>query len=271
MFLLYIEGMEKLLLLQSIEGFGPVKIREFLRENRTVIRDDHYFQYLIEHITGNSIRKYQERVKRILDNCFQLGVEIIPTPNYRIIDPPTLLYIKGHKKLLKNSRRLGVVGTREPTKNGMGMGKLLVKAAVSDGWVTVSGLARGCDTLCHRETLNMGGYTIAVLPMGYRPDLTPWILEQGLIVSEYPPLSPIKKYRCIRRNRIISGLSNSIYVMEAYGGGSAHTMEYAYRSKVPIIATKGLLSPELLIYHPHMVQNSNEFDLLLKKMYNIKP
>lgn len=269
MFFLYIEDMEKLLLLQSIDGLGPVRIRQFLNSSSTLLHDDDYFSYIVEEMTGNPIGLYRERVDRILDDCIRLGVEIIINPINTIIDAPILFFLKGDGELLNRRNRLGVVGTRHPTSKGVETGRRNIRSAVIKGWTTVSGFAKGCDTLCYRETLRLGGEVITVLPMGYHRRLTKSLLERELFISEYPPNTPVKKYRLVRRNRIITGLSKILYVVEAYGGGSGHSMGFASQGEVPILATKDLLSKELYRYHPHFIGNSDEFDLFLKKMYKI--
>lgn len=254
--------MDKILLLQSIPGFGLVKIKKFLNENRTFIDDDDYFNYLILLETGFSVERYKENVDRVKDSCFKLGISIITGDNLKIDNSPLLLYLKGDKNLLIENKILSVVGTREPTKMGIILGTRYVKYAVNRGWITISGLAKGCDHIAHKATVCNYGKTIAVIPMGYREGLTPWITEHGLIISEYPPNTRIEKFRCVNRNRIITGLSKGLFVIESNrGSGSEHSMRFALKENLPISYCVGY--PGIEKYSQIKITDREDFDLFL--------
>ncbi len=137
------------------------------------------------------------------------------------LDCPPVLYVRGqlpHRDVLL----LAVVGTRRPTAYGRQVTVELVEGLVSAGVVTVSGLARGIDTLVHRETLERGGTTVAVLAGGldlvYPAEnltLAQRILERGALISEHPPRAKLRREHFLRRNRIMSGLSRGTVVIEA--------------------------------------------------------
>lgn len=141
----------------------------------------------------------------------------------KLIDsPPPRLYLKGNDLSLFKKRAIAVVGSRRPTGYGRETTKKLVKQLVDSGFVIVSGMARGIDSLAHWTALNSGGETIAVFGNGvdvvYPPEnkkLYQEIIKNGLIVSEFPPKQKPFKKAFLIRNRIIAGLSEATLVIEA--------------------------------------------------------
>jgi DNA processing protein len=141
-----------------------------------------------------------------------------------ISDPPDLLYYQGNIELL-NSLCIGIVGTRKVTPYGKQATTTITADLVRHGFTIVSGLAMGVDTAAHKATLDAGGKTIGVLGTGLDDQsffpkdnlrLREAILDSGgLIVSEYPAGTHGTVFTFPRRNRIISGLSKGIVVIEA--------------------------------------------------------
>lgn len=246
--------MDKIILLLSLPGFGLSRVKQFLKENSLLMEDNDYFCYMLSKYLGRSLSVYTDKVKRIKDNCNKLGVKIIRCSNSNIVDAPLILYAAGDTNLLKEERILGIVGTRNPSLNALRLGRDITSHAVSSGWITISGLARGCDTLVHSETVRNGGQTIAVLPKGYAKETAPWIEENGLIISEYPPNTPVRKFRCVRRNRIITGYSKALYVIETKSnGGSMRSVEFAIRKNIPVGFGKS------------KIYSTKDFDLFLNR------
>ncbi|OQY39134.1 MAG: hypothetical protein B6229_04450 [Spirochaetaceae bacterium 4572_7] len=258
--------MDKILLLLLIPGFGRSRVKQFIYDNPLLLEDDDYFNYMISKSLDLPISIYRDSVDRLKDKCKKLGVEIRVCKKKSIIDTPLILYLKGDSHLLDSRKLLGVVGTRTPRVKSQIIGEELVAYSVKQGWVTVSGLAKGCDTLAHRVTVKNEGATIAVLPMGYRKSLAPWILDKGLFVSEYPPGEDVRKYKCVNRNRIITGLSKGLYVIESgKGGGSEHSIKYAKKGGIPISYSFGFNGIEE--YGAVKVTQKDEFDLFLSENY----
>lgn len=255
--------MDKILLLLSIPGIGLSRAKSFLRDNKLLIDDD-YFHYLLKEYAGIPLTLYIDKVKRIKENCKKLGVDIIKCLNSSIIDAPIILFAKGDSTLLNSGNIIGVIGTREPSLQAVELGSKITKYLAESGWIIISGLARGCDTQAHRACIDVGGKTIAVLPCGYREDAAPWILERGLIVSEYPPNTPVRKYRCVKRNRIITGYSKGLYVIETgRDGGSMRSVEYALRKGTPIAYSYNW--KDLRDYGAQNVMSVRDIDLFLKR------
>ena len=156
------------------------------------------------------------------------GVEIIPfqDPRYparlkEIFDPPILLYARGCVDLLR-SAGVGVVGTRHPTPYGMAVSQKLSRELSEVGLTIISGMARGIDSYAHRGALQARGTTIAVLGCGVdvvypreNKKLAAEIIQRGLLVSEFPMGATAFPQNFPIRNRVISGLSLGVMVVEA--------------------------------------------------------
>ena len=139
-----------------------------------------------------------------------------------IYDPPLLLYTRGNAELLSEPG-LGVVGTRHPTPYGMGMAERLSNDLASRGLAIISGMARGVDTHAHRGALNGKGKTVAVwgtgidvpYPRDNRRIAEAIVTAGGTLVSEFPVGTFAAPQNFPIRNRIISGLSLGVLVVEA--------------------------------------------------------
>lgn len=152
-----------------------------------------------------------------------------------IKDPPQILYAKGDFGCLTDRPCVAIIGSRHPTDFGRKSSLRISEIATQKGFTVVSGLALGCDTAAHMGCLNMNGKTAAVLPGGINKiyprenhSLTKRILEGGgCILSEYAPdCSPEKNY-FIDRDRLQSGLSLGVIVVETSAdGGAMHTARF---------------------------------------------
>lgn len=161
----------------------------------------------------------------------------------RIEDAPELLYAKGDTSLL-NKPSVAIVGTRKPTKEGKRAANKIAEFYGEGGFVIVSGLAQGVDSLSMKAALKIGAPVIGVLPSPLdnivpkkNEKLAMEILEKGgLLISEYPEGNSVQKYHFIQRNRIISGISLSTVVVEtSIKGGTMHTVNFAKKQKRIIV------------------------------------
>ncbi len=150
-----------------------------------------------------------------------LADEAYPQALLEIADPPSLLYVRGNPALLRKPG-LAVVGSRNATPQGLQTAENFAKALAGGGLCIVSGLALGIDAAAHRGALAADGDTIAVIGTGadriYPPRnkaLAQAIADRGAIVSEFPLGTPAIATNFPRRNRIISGLSRGVLVVEA--------------------------------------------------------
>ena len=165
-----------------------------------------------------------------------------------IKDPPKELYIIGNKKLL-NKKSIAIVGTRNCTKYGAECAKKIAKNISKKEICIISGMALGIDTFAHSEAIKQNGNTIAVLGGGFdyiypeeNIELFNKIIENnGLVISEYPPKTKAILSKFPYRNRIISGLSMGVLVVEATLGrsGSLVTARYAKEQNKKIFSVPG--------------------------------
>ncbi|MFA6532484.1 MAG: DNA-processing protein DprA [Patescibacteria group bacterium] len=139
-----------------------------------------------------------------------------------ISDPPICLYMKGSTRWSTPTTYFAIVGTRKPTAYGIQITKKFTRELVEAGFIIVSGMALGIDTISHEETIDNGGKTVAVLGSGvnviypssnYRL-YNKIIKTGGMVISEFPPNQFVLKGLFISRNRIISGLSRGVLVTE---------------------------------------------------------
>ncbi len=163
--------------------------------------------------------------------------------------PPKSLYVEGDLSLLEERKMIAVVGTRKMTREGKEITRKMVGGLVKQGWVIVSGLARGVDRVAHEECLRWGGKTIAVLAHGLDmtyPRENQWLRKRivrsgGLVVSEYEVgVKPEPKKFAIR-NRIVAGLSQAILVTESYAkSGTKITVGFALDQGKDVFVVPGL-------------------------------
>jgi DNA processing protein len=175
--------------------------------------------------TGKSLEMAQEEQARAL----AAGAQVIPfdSPVYprqlrQIYDPPSTLYVRGNPQLLSEPG-IAVVGTRHPTPYGTGMAERLACDLANRGLCIISGLARGVDSAAHRGALAAQGKTLAVFGTSVDvvyPKENSRLAEQilatgGTLISEFPIGTFAAPQNFPIRNRIISGLSIGVLVVEA--------------------------------------------------------
>lgn len=170
----------------------------------------------------------------------------------QIFDPPFVLYGMGRIEILFEERRIAVIGTRLPSKIGVQTVAKLVPSIAEQGWTIVSGLAKGIDSSAHWNTINTLGKTIAVLGSGFNyiypkenVGLFLKLTQNNLLLTEYPPHTPPKKWHFPARNRIISGLSHAVLVIEAKEkSGSLITADQALEQGRDVFAVPGSIFQE---------------------------
>jgi len=170
----------------------------------------------------------------------------------QIFDPPVVLFARGNAALL-NTLSLAIVGTRRPTPYGSAVSERFSGDLARAGLTIVSGMARGIDTAAHRGALVAGGNTVAVLGCGVdvvypseNRKLAGEIAEKGLIISEFPMGSVAFPQNFPIRNRIVSGLSVGLLVVEgAQYSGSAITAKLALDQGRELFAVPGNVTSKL--------------------------
>ena len=166
-----------------------------------------------------------------------------------IYDPPPYLYIKGGIDE-RDRLAIAIVGSRSSTPYGLGIARRMAMGLASHGITIVSGMARGIDSEAHRGALKAGGRTIAVLGSGIdiiypgeNKKLYEEISRKGAVISEFPISTPPLSNNFPRRNRIISGLSTGVLVIEAsLRSGSLITARLALEQGRDVFAVPGSIT-----------------------------
>jgi DNA processing protein len=218
------------------QGLGPTRIRKLIEHFGTAAAVFHASLTELEAtgmraVSAQSIAtgKSFELAQQECDKASEAGARIISLsdPEYpsrlkEIYDPPVILFVKGSVEVLAQPG-IAMVGTRHPTPYGSGMAERLSIDLAARGLVIISGLARGIDTASHRGAVAAKGKTVAVLGTGIDvmyPKENTRLTEQiialgGALITEFPVGTSPAPQNFPIRNRIISGMSAGVLVIEA--------------------------------------------------------
>jgi DNA processing protein len=163
-----------------------------------------------------------------------------------IHDPPIVLYVKGKLKA-EDKFAIGIVGSRRASFYGLSSAEKFALDLSSKGFTIISGMARGIDTYAHRGALKQGGRTMAVMGSGFNhiypqenKELAEEIAKKGVVISEFPINTEPFKQNFPRRNRVISGLSLGVLVVEAArNSGALITADFALEQGREVFALPG--------------------------------
>lgn len=269
-----LQSQKNLLLLSRIPSVGATRLRALLTRFQSV---DKILNAPISELsrtpnigiaTAESISKFLHSPERLgveaqidaqLEQLSKLNASLItildddyPSLLKEIYDAPVYLFVRGNLTP-QDSRALAMIGTRYPTDYGKNVTKKFATAFARNGITVISGLAFGIDSIAHTAALDAGGRTIAVLGNGVdtiytdpKGKLYPRILENGAVISEeWLGTAPIAE-NFPKRNRIISGLSLGVVIVESdFKGGSMITAKYALEQNRNIYAVPGsIFSPK---------------------------
>jgi DNA processing protein len=179
--------------------------------------------------------------------AININNEQYPASLREIASPPAALYVRGH--IPKNKPMIGIVGTRRCTPYGKRVTEHIVKGLVRADCVIVSGMAIGIDSEAHKAALEAGGETIAVVGSGIDESvvypssnkaLAREIEKHGAVISEFDPYARSETFYFPQRNRVISGLSLGVVVIESKErGGSLITANFALEQNREVFAVPG--------------------------------
>lgn len=189
--------------------------------------------------TQQALTRWQAAGVRILLR----GASDYPSRLGGLPDAPPVLFCRGTPGQ-GDERAVALVGTRQPTVQGRHAAETLAAVCAGRGWTVVSGLANGIDTAAHQAALEAGGRTLAVLGSGvcavYPPGnraLAGQIVERGALLSETHPAASPSAPTLVARNRLISGLSRAVIVIEAGAdSGCLHAVRFARAQGRPVFA-----------------------------------
>lgn len=175
------------------------------------------------------------------------GEQDYPAGLAEIVAPPLVLYYRGDLAKALKQICLAVVGTRKPTSYGREMCAKLLAPVCKNGVTIISGLAGGIDTVAHDAALKNGTQTIAVLASGvetiYPPanrDLASKIIENGALLAEYEPGTKVDRWNFPARNRLISALAQTTFIVEgSLSSGAMLTAKFALEQNRDLMALPG--------------------------------
>ncbi|MFH1745113.1 MAG: DNA-processing protein DprA [bacterium] len=251
-----------LIALHNFPKFGPVSLKRLKKyfknwENAYKGSPSEIMRAGIKENVALEFAEHRKKInpEELIEKLIQenIGAVALQDDDYpkrlaEIYEPPPLLFYKG--KLVQNEHVLGVVGTRKYTRYGQQTAENFVTELCRSGLTIASGMALGIDTVAHCAAIQAGGRTIAVLGSGIdqqniypatNQNLARQIVEKGgLIFSEFPIGTPALKHNFPQRNRIISGLSLGVLVIEAgEKSGSLITANCALEQNREVFAVPG--------------------------------
>ncbi len=224
---------------------------EIYKLNKTQLEDleinDKNIQKILDANIRNSINKHLEYMKKHNIQIININSKKYPKNLRNIYDPPISLYVMGNVDIL-NQNNIAIIGCRNCSKYGENQAKIFAYNLAKNKINIVSGLAKGIDSFAHIGSLYAKGKTIAVLGNGLdmiypkeNINLAKDIIKNnGCIISEYPLGTKPLKYNFPARNRIISGISNGILVIEAKEkSGTLITIDFALEQGRDIFVIPG--------------------------------
>ena len=208
---------------------------------------------LKNNLMKNSSTPFEEYYERNVITPIPFSNPNYPEQLRKLIDPPAIVYCKGETALLNEGCKIAIIGSRKASTYSKQALELIVPPLIQHNAVIVSGLAKGADTLAHEAAIRMGGKTIAVLGHGFFHNypkenvrLAEIIAQDHLLITEYPPYVSPQRWTFPMRNRIISGLSESIIVTESTDkSGTMSTVEHALDHGKDVYAVPGPITSGL--------------------------
>ena len=200
------------------------------------------------------IKRDLKKAKEIYDFCKEHKIHVItpesdlyPDKLMEIADFPLVLYARGDVSVLNSELNIAVIGSRTCSAYGEDVAKDVVGSLSKNNVVVVSGGAVGIDSVAHRAAIENGGKTILVMGCGhgygYLPEnseLRKAVSQNGVLVTEYPPFHPVDEGSFPKRNRIISGLSDGVVIIEAAErSGTLNTKNHALRQGRKVFVLPG--------------------------------
>lgn len=283
--------MDKLILtLMSIPGIGIETARRLIADiNEEEAENTDFIEGLMRRICSerkadmpgeNMMMKAMDNARWIIEKSLRNNISFVnitskdyPQRLRSIQKPPLILFYKGNIKAAAGEKSIAIVGTRTPSFHGMRVSRRLGNIFARKGYTVISGLAAGCDSYAHIGCIESCGNTIAVMPCPL-DEVCPqsnsrlfWEIlnHNGCTISEYPVGNHIYKGNFIKRDRIESGLSDGVIIVETgIKGGTMHTADYSIRQGRPLacyLGTNTMAGNKSLINEGKAYKISNSIEL----------
>ncbi len=291
----------------QVMGIGPIRFQKLLNvfgdaqtawragvKELSEVIGPHVAQKVEEERKKIEPEKLREKIESKNFKILTLKDDFYPPSLRNIPNPPFLLYMWGDFDFCQFDLFISIVGTRRPTPYGRKVTRILSSELAKEKWVIVSGLALGIDGEAHSSVVKEGGITVGVLgsgleviyPSSHRRLAEEIVEKGGAIISEYPPLCPPRAENFPPRNRIISGLTQGVVVVEApKRSGALITADFALEQGREVMAVPGsIFSPQsegtnnLIAQGAKLVQNKEDilealgfYSGKVKKSYGEEP
>lgn len=266
-----------ILSLKSLKGIGNKTIIKLLQKKKELILStSEYNESFLEKLdkeknnkeskktiekaiekTSFSWKEALDKSNKVIERCIEEDIYILHPfmeqyPKRLLFNDsyPPILFAKGDINILNSERAIAIIGTREPTDFGLKFGRRVANLLAKEGYVIVSGLAIGSDTIGHLGALDEGGKTVAVLPTPIDAPVYPKENEKlaedilnngGVLVSEYAPGTTLRGRALINnlvaRDEWQPGLSDGVLIVEtSTTGGTNHAARHAIKTNTPLAA-----------------------------------
>ena len=268
---------EALITLSSFASFGPVRLKLLLeyfgnaakvwtashQELETTGLSPQLIKNFLRYKQKFSKMNYFDRLKRGNVRVVTIYDADYPSRLLSLQDKPILLYIKGSVDILEKPT-IAVIGTREMSFYGRKTTEEFTQRLVDSGFVIIAGLARGVDTKAHESALKSEGFTAAILGSGidrvYPPENTNLasniVNSKSVLLSEYPLGYPPLPSNFVLRNRLVSGLSDAVLVVEGKRkSGTLITASHAANQGKQVFTIQGQIDSPLSEASHFLIQN----------------
>lgn len=255
------------ILLSMVEGLGPRRLAlltDIFGDAEQVWHAGEKDLHAVPGLPKKTVADLLDKRKRLdpdreIQKLLNSGIQVVfldepayPPSLKEIFDPPKVLYLKGNPEVLQKPM-FAIVGARKATYYGLTLAEKIAADLAAAGLCIVSGMARGIDTAAHKGALKMSRPTVAVFGCGvdiiYPPEnkkVMADIMEKGAVISEFPPGTSPAGGNFPQRNRVISGLSSGVLVIEAANkSGSLITVDFALEQGRDVFAVPGQVTNPL--------------------------
>lgn len=218
--------------LKTNKGIGDKVAKAIITQSKSE-KDYHY----------EAIKQY-ELAERINCQIWDISDNTYPNILYRSKMPSTILHVRGNDQFLSNiEKSIAIIGSRDITSESKEFIRTIMPDLVKDGWTIISGMAIGVDASAHSSCLDNKGYTVGVLGNGVdviypqeNKQLFNRMIKDGVLVSDFNLGSSVSEMRLKKRNKVIAGLSNIVFVIQTKpNGGALNAVRAAKENTRPVI------------------------------------